>query len=166
MATYPTLSVDPADEWGQQLKDYIDEGDGVRTTLSLSAGQSLSSGVWTDISWTTEEEDDPGAWSVAAPTQIVVPTGMTKVRISCTAGWTNSSSGARYLRFYNQTTDATLGGDLRPALNETLMSPSTAWIPVTPGDILTVRALATVASISFGPTGFSGGARVTFEWRP
>lgn len=151
----------------------VSGGGGVFSTPSLlivqkTTNQGTANGTWTTISWdTTAVQDDLGAFSSGAPTQITVPSGITKMRALVYGVWVSNSSGLRGIRL-------TKGGTPMhyKFWNANLDSPDqmqTRWLTVAAGNVFTVD----VIQASGGFLSFAGGAAgsglesyVQVEWAP
>ena len=68
------------------------------TRLQLVTPQNVTPSVFTDISWDTIQNDDVGAFTIANPKFITVPTGFNIVRVSFNSCWQSTGSGTGAFR--------------------------------------------------------------------
>lgn len=110
------------------------------TSLQKTTAQSTTNGVWTSVSWdTTPIQDDVSAFSSSAPTQITVPSGYTKMRVTFYGVWAINNTGLRGIRY-------TVGGTAKQdvivlAADISCNSMVTKWITVSSGNVITLDVL-------------------------
>ena len=135
------------------------------TILNRAANQSISLSTWTAVSYDTEVLDEVNAFSSGTPTQVVVPSGYTKVRVTSYTVWANSGTTTSRLQALekNGTTTVQLAAITKNLESgQTLITP---WLTVTPGDYFRVMVY-TGSSIDLSGTGFAGPTSLQFEWLP
>jgi hypothetical protein len=132
------------------------------TTLKLAASQSITQGTWVKVSYDTNVQDDVGAFSSSTPTQVTVPTGYTRVRITSYIVWAGNNTGSRYHRLSKNNVafrfNALFGVD------ETGNTISSGWITVAAGDVLDVQVLTTSTTLNIAGSGSYGSSEVQYEW--
>lgn len=137
------------------------------TIVERTTSQSIANQTFTNISWdTTPIQDDVGAFSSAAPTQLTVPVGYTKVRITFYGIWADNSFGRRILIVRYDGVD--LVTDARVSAYEAGATIQTRWFNVTPGKTLNARVYQdTGGNINFSPAGafYPGPATFQAEWQ-
>lgn len=145
------------------------------TRLFLTSNHAdPGSGAWGVITWQAVDEDPLGAFSAGTPTYVTAPSGVSQVRVTFRATWTNVSFGIRYLVICPPGGLATpyYGGDIRSGLNETLTSVQTPWANVTGGSTQiacyhnrgTSSSSVLVGTATIGGT-LGGATAVEFAWR-
>lgn len=68
-----------------------------------SAAQTISNQVFTFISWDTENYDTDSIWSSSDPTKLVVPSGVTRVRLNAGVRWADKSgTTSEYGTWFNK----------------------------------------------------------------
>lgn len=104
-----------------------------------TANLNISNGVSTAISWMSDAapdgRDTDGIWNIGSPNRLVVPTGVTKVRLAANLSWANNSTGFRST--WMMKNGATFHGrplDVRVGNSTTSLNIATAVIDVTSGD--------------------------------
>lgn len=117
---------------------------GRRALVEKAANQSIANSSAVTLTWDalTTANNDLGA-TLSSSTGLVIPAGVSKVRVSAGVVWASSASGARYLAIYKNGTNVRgLPQDRRSAVSSTLfMTITSAAIPVVAGDVLTVVAI-------------------------
>ena len=68
----------------------------VRRTANLNIANSTSVAVSWQSDAAPEARDTDGIWNIGSPTRLVVPTGVTKVRLQANITWANSNTAGRY----------------------------------------------------------------------
>lgn len=68
----------------------------VRRTANLNIANSTSVSVSWQSDAAPEARDTDGIWNIGSPTRLVVPTGVTKVRLQANITWANSNTAGRY----------------------------------------------------------------------
>lgn len=137
------------------------------TIVQRTTSQSIANQTFTNISWdTTPLQDDVGAFSSTSPTQLTVPVGYTKARITFYGIWADNSSARRILIVRYNGVD--LVTDVRISAWEAGATIQTRWFDVTAGNTLNARVYQdTGGSLNFSPTGgfYPGQASFQVEWQ-
>lgn len=117
-----------------------------KTLLMIPDSQPIVDSTGTTINWTVADVDDLGIWDQAAPSDIVIPTGIRKLKIYTKAEWNINGVGYRSLRFkingaladtpYHPATDVRVANDTISCHQHT-QSPWTEITPTQWGDIIT-----------------------------
>lgn len=139
------------------------------TILRRAAAQSVPGGTanGVKVSWETNVQDDVAAFSSSAPTDIVVPAGYTRARVTSYIAWSNTttqSTGARWNAITKNGT--TLRVDERIAQYESASTVVSSWITVAPGDVLGVFVISSYTSAVYiaGTENYPGPSEVQVEW--
>lgn len=137
-----------------------------RTSNQTHPGQNQ----FANVVWQSLIEDPLGAFDINNPTYVTVPAGITKMKVTFHATWTNVTGGNRYLLVSDPSGSVYYGGDIRTGINEAITTVVTIWHTVSPGDRISCRfnpggtGLPTLAG-NATLTGMYGGATsVEFEW--
>lgn len=134
------------------------------TILQRTTSQSITNSTWTLISWdTTAVQDDVSAFSAGSPTQLTVPSGYTKARITLFTKWENNSTGIRYSRV--DVNSATVTLDMRSAQQESGATLASRWFTVSAGQLIQLYVIHTKGS-NANLDGSSTGTTVQVEWAP
>ncbi len=118
-----------------------------RMELTATSGQNVASGAWTSLTWDTPvEADDKVVNALAAPGAdvITVPThrGITRAQMRVNATFASHGTGDRRLEVLKNGAPVTTGLTLTTravAGAPSALAGVSDWIPVTGGDILSVR---------------------------
>jgi hypothetical protein len=111
--------------------------------IFLNANQSIPNSVATDISLTTAARANASIWTASAPTRLIVPPGVTQVRLSGKITFANNASGSRYLSFPKNGSTSFAGYPefvQLPGSNTWDFHTVSAILDVTPGDYFTMNA--------------------------
>lgn len=131
-------SLDSAESWFS-----IQEVDSAVKVLLVSAAsntQSLTSNVAEDKEYDTVViQDDESMFDIGAPTDLVVPSGVTMARLSGRVDG-SSTTGAMQMRL-RKNGDSFMGSATHAtnATNTDFVSATSAWVPVVAGDVFTVE---------------------------
>lgn len=112
--------------------------------VKLSADENVTVSSTTAVPWDAAEYDTDDIWSSGAKTRLTVPTGASKVRLSCCINWLVTTAPAkRYIALIDKNGSAVVGGasiqNDSTAFTTQGMSTATAVLAVTPGDYFEVR---------------------------
>lgn len=113
----------------------------VALTLSGTVTQSIAHNVQTVISWGGEKYDTANMWSAGNPTQIIIPSGVTKVRIGASTRF-ESGGNMAFRSIFTSINNNNFTGRAMSLLYSTENVDLHCWTPVVsvaPGDI--IRAL-------------------------
>ncbi|MCP3961302.1 MAG: hypothetical protein GY719_25935 [bacterium] len=66
-----------------------------RTRLALSGTDSIGTGAWTGVTWTSAPVDPLGAWSGSNPKRFTVPAGIILARFVADTLWATNTTGQR-----------------------------------------------------------------------
>ncbi len=116
--------------------------------VRLSADFSPPTTGFNIVSWGTEDRDTDNIWSSGQPTRLVVPAGVTKVRVG--AYIRTNTAAQRFVFFkwngvYAQGMGG--GGDNASAFDTNI---STSVLDVTPGDYFELEVWGATAAVSAG----------------
>lgn len=130
--------------------------------------------TWGIVTWTTVDTDPLGAFAAGTPTYVTVPTGITNMRVTVRANWSNVTNSGRYLVIAVDTAGGPAapyyGGDIRTSLNESLSSINTPWISVAAGARVALwhnpgaSAVAVLVGNASITGVFAGATTIEFEW--
>jgi hypothetical protein len=138
------------------------------TILQRTTNQSVANSTGTFVSWdTTPVQDDVGAFSASNPLLVTVPGGFTKMRVTYYINWTANSTGIRNSAV-NILGGANLFGVAGPASNETAVSFTSRWWPVSAGQQYELNVFHTAGgAINLnGGSGVFGNSWIEFDWAP
>jgi hypothetical protein len=136
------------------------------TKVRKTAVQNIATGAWRTITWDVEDYDNLGAFdSGVSNVNITVPTGITLAKVSLFVSWANNSASGRYINLKNNANEKSLLFDIRNALNETGTALSAGWIPVTAGDVYSLKVNSGSQTLNFGDATFPATyPQMTIEW--
>lgn len=125
-------------------------------SLRRNTAQAITSAVWNDVSWNSELIDTDGAWTAAAPTQVIIPkTGY--YLVSASIGFEPSTVGAS--RGVELNVDGALvdGGEVlvvpSASGSRRAIAAVTLILSLTLGDVVTVKAFQdSGAALNIGVT--------------
>lgn len=113
-------------------------GSGVFSGVRLSLSGAQASGASeTTISWDAADFDD-GAWWVSG-TNVVVPTGVTRIRVAASASFP-SGTGAATLTVYINGVASEASASLIAAAGNRILSLPVGTLSVSPADVIIVKA--------------------------
>lgn len=111
------------------------------TKIKSATDQVIPGGAWTLVNaWDGASVDDNAgaAWSSAHPSRLVVPTGVTKVRLTAqvTGGGGHAAIQKNQAGVHNATTTEAIevAGQCRSGLDQSTGVMDSGWLTVTPGD--------------------------------
>jgi len=115
----------------------VDEADGVVTQLQRTTTQSINTGTFTVVPWSSAIVDSLGAFSGGSPTIVTVPSGKTGVEVTFHTGWADNSTNSRATRLYINST--VVDANYAKALDRSATVFTTRRHTVAPGDTLKVE---------------------------
>lgn len=90
------------DNYTQEMEDNLSDALGNAefkgVMLSLTRNTNVEHAEWTTVEWDKSDYNLSGFWNDSKKSQIIIPEGVKKVRVSCNVLWDSNSDGARRVR--------------------------------------------------------------------
>lgn len=139
------------------------------TRLVLNGTFSFAAtNTWYDLPWDAAEVDALGTWDKSNPTIVVVPPGVSRVRITRNLAWAFNNTGNRYNINHILDSAGALqysdGLDIRLAANESCNTTVSRRLPVAPGWKLRAQVNEGAGTAPLQGSGFGGPSAIEYEW--
>ena len=125
--------------------------------VRLSASYNPASTGFVIVSWDTEDRDTDGFWSLAQPTRLVIPAGVSKIRLMAYIRSQNGPTG-RYAFFKKNGAYFIGGGGIGASAATYDISFTSDVINVTAGDYFELELFGSTSTVTGGagsPTGLA-----------